>query len=317
MNWGISPHKTATVPLGDYNTGHYLTLLYHAFKNLGWHIGYFNHDGMIAYTNISWSSYSEEISVRIHPDEIVIKSECVGYQGIFTDYGKNEENLERLFDEIAYAEYHLQHMLEQTAQELMDTIPEKQFLNLDDPPMAGKEKLRGFLSIFTPQKDYLITPILVLVNIGVFIISIVAMAFLVVLMTRAGKDIADQNVFTRLYLAVGFSNRSQVLNGQVWRLLTNTFLHFSIAHLAGNMIVLIYIGSLIETKLGKWNFLFLYLLTGLIASMGHLSHRYGKWWGIRGYIWVIWYTTGFAKHQLLPTQRPPRVINKYRYICRL
>ncbi len=265
--FGISPYRKAAIPLGEYNAGHYLTLLYHAFINLNWHIGYFDHDGIIAYTNISWSSYSEEISARVYAAEIVIKSECVGYQGLFNDYGKNQDNLDRLFTEVEYAEFHLKDTLEQSAQELMDTIPEKQFLSLDNPPMAGKEKLRSFLSAFTPQPKYFITPILVLANIAIFIITVIAISFLLAIMFRAGKHHQGANNFEEIYLFLGFNSRSQVLNGQVWRLLTNIFLHFSVMHLLGNMIVLIYIGAMIESKLGRWNFLMLYLCSGGMASM--------------------------------------------------
>ena len=60
--WGISPYRKVTIPLEDYNPDHYLTLLYQAMLNRYWDIGYFDHDGIIAYTNISWASYSEEIS---------------------------------------------------------------------------------------------------------------------------------------------------------------------------------------------------------------------------------------------------------------
>ncbi|QKJ31324.1 rhomboid family intramembrane serine protease [Mucilaginibacter mali] len=267
MAWGISPYQTATIPLGDYNADHYLTLLYHSFQSMGWHIGYFHHDGMIAYTNISWESYSEEVSVRVYADKIVIKSECVGYQGLFTDYGKNQKNLDLLFGEMDVTEVLLQDKLEQTAQQLMDTIPEKQFLSLADPPMKGKELLRGFFSAFVPKKHYAVTPVLVLVNIFIFVASILALGIIIAILQRSGRDMSDDHFFQNLLLAVGFSNRTQVLHGQVWRLFTNTFLHFSLTHLIGNMIVLIYIGSLIENKLGKWNFLFLYLLTGVMASM--------------------------------------------------
>lgn len=100
MAWGISPRKIAVIPLNEYNADHYLTLIYHAFINLGWHIGYFNRDGIIAYTNISWASYAEEVSVRIVNNQAIIKSECIGYQFLFTDYGKNEQNLELLYGEL-------------------------------------------------------------------------------------------------------------------------------------------------------------------------------------------------------------------------
>lgn len=270
MAWGISPYKTITIPLGDYNADHYLTLLYTSFNNLGWHIGYFDHDGIIAYTNISWPSYSEEVSARVQGGKIIIKSECVGYQALFTDYGKNKKNLDMLFYDMGFTEVQLETTLEQTTQQLMDAVPEKQFLSLTDPPMAGKERLHNFLSAFTPQQNYFITPILALINIAVYIITSVAMIVILMKLLTTGQHghigrLID--IYEKVYMSMGFNGRSQVLSGQVWRLLTSTFLHFSLMHLAGNMIVLIYIGSLIESKLGKWNFLFLYLFTGLMASM--------------------------------------------------
>ncbi|MET3981349.1 rhomboid protease GluP [Mucilaginibacter sp. UYP25] len=269
MSWGLSPRKTNTVPLDDYNTRHYLTLVYHAFINLGWRIGYFNHDGIIAYTNISWSSYAEEVSVHIIDNQAVIKSECVGYQALFTDYGKNEKNVELLFGEITYAEYHLQNNLEETTQQLIDNIPDNQFISFDNPPLGYKEKLRGFLSYFNPNRGYSVTPILVLANIGIYIIStavLIGMYVALNIQHKQGAPAAAEINLEEIYLSIGFSGRNQVLHGQLWRLVTSTFLHFSVLHIVGNMIVLIYIGSLIESKLGKWNYLFVYLLTGICAS---------------------------------------------------
>lgn len=273
--WGISPRKTETIPLGDYNSDYYLTLMYHATVSRGWHVGYFDHDGIIAYTNISWPSYSEEVSARLKDNSVVIKSECVGYQGLFTDYGKNKKNLDLLFDEIIYIESHLKDNLEKSAQELIDSIPEKQFLSLDDPPMAGKEQLRGFFSPLIPRKKYFVTPILVIVNILVYIATFIA--FNILLAHASGRQLnsaADETVYDQLYLLFGYNHRTEVLNGQVWRLVTSIFQHFSIAHLLFNMLALVYIGSLIECKLGKWNYLLMFLFTGVISSMASVAFHY-------------------------------------------
>ncbi|MES2487202.1 MAG: rhomboid family intramembrane serine protease [Bacteroidota bacterium] len=278
MAWGISPRKTVLIYLGDYSTDHYLTLLYHAFNNLGWRISYFDRDGIIGYTPISWASYAEEVSVRIINNQAIVKSECVGYQFLFNDYGKNSKNLELLLNgEIEYVEYHLKDTLQQTTQQLIDSIPDNQFVSLADPPMGYKEKLRGFLSAFTPKPGYFITPILVLSNIIIFIFTIVFfIAMMLVYAIKAQAHHGTEHVYEHLediYLSLGFSNRRQVLNGQVWRLISNTFLHFSFTHLAGNMVVLIYIGSLLEGKLGRWTYLFLYLLTGICASITSVVWR--------------------------------------------
>jgi rhomboid protease GluP len=278
MAWGISPRKTVTIPLGDYSADHYLTLLYHAFNNLGWRIGYFNRDGIIGYTPLSWESYAEEVSVRIVNNYAIVKSECVGYQFFFNDYGKNAKNLELLLNgEIEYVEYHLKDTLHETTQDLIDSIPDNQFINLEDPPMGYKEKLRSFSLAFHPKTDYFITPLLVLTNIAVYIFTFVFLiAMIVVFAVKAQQQHSHRYLFDNIeeiYLSLGFSSRTQVLSGQVWRLLTNTFLHFSLLHIAGNMVVLIYIGSLLESKLGRWNYLFLYLLTGICASITSVVWR--------------------------------------------
>lgn len=275
MAWGISPRKTVVVPLGDYSADYYLTLSYYAMQNMGWHISYYNHDGIIAYTNISWPSYSEEVSIRIIKGKAHIKSECVGYQGWFTDYGKNQANLDLFFGELEFHDAYFKDNIAATSQELMDSIPENQFVQLDNPPMVGKELLRSFPDWFTPRKNYFVTPILVLINIAIYIITMFAMAVIVGGISKSHRFDTDYltEAYEQAYLILGFSGRSQIIHGEVWRLVTSAFLHFGLGHLFGNMIILIYIGSMIEPKLGKWTFLILYLCTGIVASMVSASWR--------------------------------------------
>jgi len=275
MPGGITPNKTETIPLDDYNPDHYLTILYHAMVALGWHVGYFDHDGIIAYTTISWASYSEEVSARVINNSVVIKSECVGFQGFWTSYFKNKKNLDQLLNEVAYTDFHLQANLDETTQELMDAIPEKQFLNLQDPPMAGKEQLRGFFSPIIPRKKYLITPLLVILNTLIFLATAFWMYALPRFLPISNFHLAKgESMQEKMYMWFGFNSRAHVLNGEVWRLLTGIFQHFSLLHLFGNMIALVYIGSLLECKLGKWNYLLMYLCTGIIASMVSVFFHY-------------------------------------------
>ena len=68
-------------------------------------------------------------------------------------------------------------------------------------------------------------------------------------------------------LLLGANNRSLVLNGQIYRLITCAFLHGSLIHLLINMYSLWIIGSQVETFLGKFKFLIIYLLSAFLGSL--------------------------------------------------
>ncbi len=58
-----------------------------------------------------------------------------------------------------------------------------------------------------------------------------------------------------------------VAQGAYWELVTATFTHFTILHIAMNMIGLWIFGTFLEHQLGRWRFLALYLLTGVVGSV--------------------------------------------------
>jgi rhomboid protease GluP len=51
-------------------------------------------------------------------------------------------------------------------------------------------------------------------------------------------------------------------HGQVWRLVTSTFVHYNLLHIALNLLIMYQLGSVVESWYGSAQFLFLYLLTG-------------------------------------------------------
>ena len=63
-----------------------------------------------------------------------------------------------------------------------------------------------------------------------------------------------------------------VANGDWWRLITSAFLHANLLHIAFNMYFLWWVGSAVETALGRGRFLAVYLISGLAGSAGALVY---------------------------------------------
>jgi membrane associated rhomboid family serine protease len=74
------------------------------------------------------------------------------------------------------------------------------------------------------------------------------------------------SVATSQLLAYG--SPAGVQHGEWWRLFTAAFLHYGPIHLALNMFSLYFAGSILETMIGRWRFLLLYLVSGLAGSAG-------------------------------------------------
>jgi rhomboid protease GluP len=62
-------------------------------------------------------------------------------------------------------------------------------------------------------------------------------------------------------------------NGQPWRLLTCTFLHFGFLHLAANLFALYAVGNLVARMYGNVRFLLLYIGAGLAGSLMSVTFK--------------------------------------------
>ncbi len=83
-----------------------------------------------------------------------------------------------------------------------------------------------------------------------------------------------------------------VLGGQWWRLFTCMFIHFGIMHLGSNMLSLFALGPWVETLMGRWRFIVIYLCSGLFGSLVTMlfelgSHDYSLSAGASGAIFGL------------------------------
>lgn len=280
--WGYSPKIEKYIPLGDFPADRYLIIAAQAIENLGWKLSHVSEAGVIAYTPISFQSYSEEISIRIQNNFAIVKSECVGIQMWFNDYGKNASNFEKFFHEFEYVEFHLKDVWEESLAKFHEFAATQDVNYFEKAPLTAKDKIKNILYLFFPQRNYTVTPILVLLNIFLFFVKAVFTVIYIRYLFTHKSAIGDiQNIG----VYVGANSRELVLSGQYWRLLTYQFVHASFFHLFFNMYALVYIGLMVEHKLGVKKFLSIYLLSGICGGiLSLLYHDVGFMVGASGSI---------------------------------
>lgn len=253
MAIGFPPKENDDIDCKDLSKKQVFILALETAEKLNWNVGILTEIGFTAYTKFSMSSWSEKIQIIIKENSLIIESGCAGNQII--DYGKNKKN-------ISSFKVKFNSLIEEDSEdvELKYAEIEKSFISLESDSISKKQesqKKAGFLSIFKPSDGYFITPILLNLNLLIFI----GMAF-------AGVSIMQPNSESLLHWGANF--RPVTLDGEWWRLLSSCFLHIGIFHLLMNMYALLFIGVLLEPYLGKTRFISAYLLTGIAGSTASL-----------------------------------------------
>lgn len=107
-------------------------------------------------------------------------------------------------------------------------------------------------------------PILTTVLIGINVVVFIAVNAAGGINSKLGLALIELPSDAGYAPGLGFHGVAQ---GAYWQLVTSTFTHVQILHIALNMIGLWIFGSFLEVALGRWRFLGLYLVTGIVGSV--------------------------------------------------
>ena len=257
MAFGFPPKHSFKYELNNLNKDYFLYYAIEAAKKLKWDVISIYENGFTALTPFSMVSWKEEVTVHIENNVVQTKSRCTSIQMI--DYGKNRKNVENLFSTIEELKANMPFLeTEEKALELRNEVLNSAPKSTNSS-VTSDDKITSFFSIFIPTKDFYITPILLIVNVAIFIA-----------MLLSGVHVLTPEIQHLLNWGANF--RPYTLDGEWWRVITACFIHIGFLHLLLNMYALLYIGLILEPYLGKTRFLAAYLLTGVVASLTSL------WW---------------------------------------
>ena len=159
---------------------------------------------------------------------------------------------------------------------------------------------KKYEKVFSPKK-------IVITNI---IISLCIIIFL--LMYLLGNGSTDNETL----LLFGANFGPLVKSGEVWRLISCAFIHIGFAHLLVNMYSLFIIGSQVETFIGKWKFLLIYIISAIGGSLMSLCFKNevisagasGAIFGLLGSLLYFGYHYRLYLNNALKTQIIPIII---------
>jgi GlpG protein len=122
--------------------------------------------------------------------------------------------------------------------------------------------------------------------------ALIAMSVVVGYFSSLSPKIIDPEV-SHLFISTDGTFR-QIMNGEVWRLVTPIFLHFGLMHLLFNMLITYQLGLAIEFQRGSLNLVFMSLAIAIFSNIAQFvfggSPNFGGMsgvdYGLFGYVWI-------------------------------
>jgi membrane associated rhomboid family serine protease len=121
-----------------------------------------------------------------------------------------------------------------------------------------------------PLRDENRSPLFPFVTVGLILVNVLVFAYQVSLGPRGEEEFVLRMGAIPHDLLYGVQLPYSTQPVSYWTLLSCLFVHAGIWHLVGNMWFLWIFGDNIEAFLGRFRFLFFYLICGVLASLSHV-----------------------------------------------
>jgi len=210
---------------------------------------------IVLITPRSAASYGEKIIITVEADTATIESRHKQWQ-----LGGKKKNAKNLEDITAWLnELSTQYTPEQLEEKYTAAYQAQEAYKKDFEERKQAGSLTAAEKISYRLGGHYVTYTLMAVNVAIFILMV---------LSGAGFITFDVEALFKW----GGNVKSLTTNGEWYRLLTSTFIHGGLIHVAFNMYALFYIGLYLEPLLGRWRYLTVYLACGIFASLTSV------WW---------------------------------------
>lgn len=255
MAFGFPSSFSYGLPLHNLTKNQFTFTAIEISEKLNWQLLEINDDELIFETTNTLNTWNEKIYFTIEKEAVYLTSLSNGNQ--IYDRGRNKKNID-LFLESFYDSKNKIENLEFIENSISEYITSKKQNILDrNIDITKRTRFYSFFALFTPTTDYYITPILININIFIFI-----------MMGISGVNIFIPEI--QDMIDWGGNYGPLTTENDWWRLLSACFIHMGIFHLFLNCIALAYAGLLLEPYLKKWGLLITYLFSGILASLTSL-----------------------------------------------
>lgn len=254
MAIGVYPNYSTSYSAEGLSEQQLLVLAVEAAESMSWQFQYLSASGFVV-ASIPWVA---RVEIRISAGTVSISSTSIARE--LWDRGKNKQNADRFIQMLEALKAAIPtDALSLRYEELAPYFPPLYADALKHPAKKNSTAFADIFAIFKPTKGYFITPILVNLNLLIFLLMVLT-------------GVSPMNPDSESLIAWGANLRQLTLNGEYWRLLSCCFVHIGVLHLFMNMYAFLLIGAQLEPRLGKKRFIWAYILSGIAASATSL------WW---------------------------------------
>ena len=249
------PQYEQSIALSNMDAETALAKAYQAMQQLDWKILFAVENTLVATTLKNWKRKGQQIVCSITDDVLLIRSEMVNNK-VADITGVNKKNTIAFINAFEAGGNGTDAIAIENSKAAIAALREDTVKTAlaEEEQAAAVDKAMNLTG-----SNLYATYVIIAINVFVFVV-----------MAMNGAGIFEPNGYVHMKWGSNFSPLT--LSGDWWRLITSTFIHFGVIHLAMNMYCLYTVGVYLEPMLGKVRYITAYLCTGLLASVISL------WW---------------------------------------